>query len=87
MKIQVLVLQHCIINADYRMFVATQQSLSCTLLLQVTCLPESTCSLILQASGHGRELGEWGLEAYLSVKQITTYVSKDRWDWYPASKL
>lgn len=43
--------------------------------------------LVLQASGHGRELGQWGLEAYLSVKQITTYVSKDRWDWYPASKL
>ena len=43
--------------------------------------------VMLQASGHGRELGEWGLEAYLSVKQITTYVSKDRWDWYPIAKL
>ncbi|KAL3160878.1 hypothetical protein ABBQ38_009271 [Trebouxia sp. C0009 RCD-2024] len=40
-----------------------------------------------KASGHGRELGEWGLEAYLSVKQVTTYVSKDRWSWYPPSKL
>eukprot|EP00252_Welwitschia_mirabilis_P000524 TRINITY_DN104_c0_g1_i1.p1 TRINITY_DN104_c0_g1~~TRINITY_DN104_c0_g1_i1.p1 ORF type:complete len:506 (-),score=138.57 TRINITY_DN104_c0_g1_i1:292-1809(-) len=34
-------------------------------------------------SGFGRELGEWGLENYLSVKQVTEYVSNDRWGWYP----
>ncbi|BDA42516.1 betaine aldehyde dehydrogenase 2 [Coccomyxa sp. Obi] len=40
-----------------------------------------------KASGYGRELGTYGLDSYLSVKQVTTYVSKDRWDWYPPSKL
>ncbi|XP_076907736.1 aminoaldehyde dehydrogenase 2, peroxisomal-like [Bidens hawaiensis] len=40
-------------------------------------------------SGFGRELGEWGLENYLSVKQVTRYLSKEPWGWYtpPASKL
>jgi betaine-aldehyde dehydrogenase len=39
-------------------------------------------------SGFGRELGEWGLENYLSVKQVTRYVSNDEWGWYPKpSKL
>ena len=70
------------------MFVATQHSIACAHMVSASGFsPKLTCSLMLQASGHGRELGEWGLEAYLSVKQITTYVSKDRWDWYPASKL
>jgi betaine-aldehyde dehydrogenase len=53
------------------------------------------CGLLLQApwggnknSGFGRELGEWGLENFLSVKQVTTYVSNDPWAWYsPPSKL
>lgn len=39
-------------------------------------------------SGFGRELGEWGLENYLSVKQVTKYISDDPWNWYPSpSKL
>ncbi|XP_031404546.1 betaine aldehyde dehydrogenase 2, mitochondrial-like isoform X2 [Punica granatum] len=39
-------------------------------------------------SGFGRELGEWGLENYLSVKQVTQYISNDPWGWYqPPSKL
>ncbi|PKI63151.1 betaine aldehyde dehydrogenase 1, chloroplastic [Punica granatum] len=33
-------------------------------------------------SGFGRELGEWGLENYLSVKQVTRYISNDPWGWY-----
>jgi hypothetical protein len=42
----------------------------------------------IKNSGFGRELGEWGLENYLSVKQVTTYVSPNTWDWYsPPSKL
>nr|QCI61346.1 Aldehyde dehydrogenase [Crocus sativus] len=39
-------------------------------------------------SGFGRELGEWGLDNYLSVKQVTEYVSSEPWSWYtPPSKL
>ncbi|XP_058112115.1 aminoaldehyde dehydrogenase 2, peroxisomal isoform X2 [Magnolia sinica] len=39
-------------------------------------------------SGFGRELGEWGLDNYLSVKQVTEYISSDPWGWYQSpSKL
>jgi len=39
-------------------------------------------------SGFGRELGEWGLNNYLSVKQVTQYVSDEPWGWYQSpSKL
>ncbi|KAG6499960.1 hypothetical protein ZIOFF_039774 [Zingiber officinale] len=39
-------------------------------------------------SGFGRELGEWGLDNYLSIKQVTEYVSDDAWGWYQSpSKL
>ncbi|PKA48836.1 Betaine aldehyde dehydrogenase 2, mitochondrial [Apostasia shenzhenica] len=42
----------------------------------------------IKRSGFGRELGEWGLENYLSVKQVTEYVSNDPWGWYQSpSKL
>ncbi|HXH02351.1 MAG TPA: aldehyde dehydrogenase family protein [Candidatus Competibacteraceae bacterium] len=33
-------------------------------------------------SGIGRELGRWGLENYLEIKQITRFVSKEPWGWY-----
>lgn len=33
-------------------------------------------------SGIGRELGPWGLENYLSTKQITSYSSDEPWGWY-----
>ncbi len=33
-------------------------------------------------SGVGRELGPWGLNAYLQPKQITSYISQDPWAWY-----
>uniref|UniRef100_A0A0D6R8L5 Aldehyde dehydrogenase domain-containing protein n=1 Tax=Araucaria cunninghamii TaxID=56994 RepID=A0A0D6R8L5_ARACU len=39
-------------------------------------------------SGFGRELGEWGLENYMTVKQVTEYISNDPWGWYSSpSKL
>ncbi|KAK8935846.1 hypothetical protein KSP39_PZI013519 [Platanthera zijinensis] len=39
-------------------------------------------------SGFGRELGQWGFDNYLSVKQVTEYVSDDQWGWYTSpSKL
>eukprot|EP00873_Tetraselmis_striata_P021256 jgi/Tetstr1/441520/TSEL_029750.t1 len=46
----------------------------------------------VKRSGYGRDLGEAGLEKYLSLKSVTTYVSRNLWDWYPqpgkpASKL
>ena len=33
-------------------------------------------------SGIGRELGRWGLEGYLEVKQVTRYRSNKAWGWY-----
>ena len=33
-------------------------------------------------SGIGRELGEWGLNNYLEVKQVTSYDSDEPWGWY-----
>ncbi|KJV37874.1 aldehyde dehydrogenase family protein [Acinetobacter brisouii] len=33
-------------------------------------------------SGIGRELGVWGLENYLEIKQITSYSSDHPWGWY-----
>nr|QYK72982.1 badh1 [Oryza sativa Indica Group] len=39
-------------------------------------------------SGFGRELGQWGLDNYLSVKQVTKYCSDEPYGWYrPPSKL
>ncbi|CAN1179818.1 Aminoaldehyde dehydrogenase ALDH10A8, chloroplastic [Linum perenne] len=36
----------------------------------------------LKRSGFGRENGEWGMDSYLSVKQVTKYISNDPWGWY-----
>ncbi|XP_034207439.1 betaine aldehyde dehydrogenase 1, chloroplastic-like isoform X2 [Prunus dulcis] len=37
-------------------------------------------------SGIGRELGEWGLENYLSIKQVTHYTSEKPLGWYSAPR-
>jgi betaine-aldehyde dehydrogenase len=36
----------------------------------------------MKHSGIGRELGQWGLDNYLEVKQVTEYVSEQPWGWY-----
>ncbi len=36
----------------------------------------------MKKSGIGRELGEWGLNNYLEVKQVTAYMSEKPWGWY-----
>ncbi|XP_010678685.2 betaine aldehyde dehydrogenase, chloroplastic [Beta vulgaris subsp. vulgaris] len=42
----------------------------------------------IKRSGFGRELGEWGLDNYLNIKQVTEYISDEPWGWYKSpSKL
>ncbi|AZD86860.1 Aldehyde dehydrogenase [Pseudomonas chlororaphis subsp. aureofaciens] len=36
----------------------------------------------MKQSGIGRELGRWGLDNYLEVKQVTEYVGQEPWGWY-----
>lgn len=36
----------------------------------------------MKHSGIGRELGRWGLDNYLEVKQVTEYISHEPWGWY-----
>lgn len=36
----------------------------------------------MKHSGIGRELGQWGLDNYLEVKQVTEYVGDQPWGWY-----
>lgn len=36
----------------------------------------------MKKSGIGRELGKWGLDNYLAVKQVTSYETEKPWGWY-----
>ncbi len=36
----------------------------------------------MKQSGIGRELGRWGLDNYLEVKQVTEYIGSEPWGWY-----
>lgn len=36
----------------------------------------------MKHSGIGRELGQWGLDNYLEVKQVTEYIGQAPWGWY-----
>jgi len=36
----------------------------------------------MKHSGIGRELGQWGLDNYLEVKQVTEYIGEQPWGWY-----
>lgn len=36
----------------------------------------------MKQSGIGRELGRWGLDNYLEVKQVTEYIGTEPWGWY-----
>jgi len=43
----------------------------------------------MKKSGLGRELGQWGLDNYLEVKQVTYYQVKEpgKWGWYVKAKM
>jgi len=43
----------------------------------------------VKQSGIGRELGTWGLDNYLEVKQVTQYVVPEpgKWGWFIKSKI
>ncbi len=36
----------------------------------------------VKRSGIGRELGQWGLDNYLEIKQVTRFASEEKWGWY-----
>lgn len=38
-------------------------------------------------SGLGRDLGQYGLDRFLEVKQVTEYVSANPWGWFIPSKM
>ena len=41
----------------------------------------------IKNSGYGRELGDWGLDNFLSVKQVTRYTSANVWDWCVTAQI
>uniref|UniRef100_A0A383V7C2 Aldehyde dehydrogenase domain-containing protein n=1 Tax=Tetradesmus obliquus TaxID=3088 RepID=A0A383V7C2_TETOB len=79
-----------VISADAERCRRVAEGLECGI-VWVNCSQPCFCQAPwggVKSSGFGRELGEWGLENFLSVKQVTTYVSDKPWDWYsPQSKL
>ncbi|KAF6259119.1 aldehyde dehydrogenase domain-containing protein [Scenedesmus sp. NREL 46B-D3] len=79
-----------VISADAERCRRVAEGLECGI-VWVNCSQPCFCQAPwggVKSSGFGRELGEWGLENFLSVKQVTAYVSDKPWDWYsPQSKL
>eukprot|EP00879_Flechtneria_rotunda_P026271 GHRR01028003.1.p1 GENE.GHRR01028003.1~~GHRR01028003.1.p1 ORF type:complete len:337 (+),score=86.87 GHRR01028003.1:244-1254(+) len=79
-----------VISADQARCQRVAEALECGI-VWVNCSQPCFCQAPwggIKNSGFGRELGEWGLENFLNVKQVTTYVSPNIWDWYsPQSKL
>eukprot|EP01094_Clydonella_sp_ATCC50884_P019491 TRINITY_DN381_c0_g2_i1.p1 TRINITY_DN381_c0_g2~~TRINITY_DN381_c0_g2_i1.p1 ORF type:complete len:117 (+),score=23.32 TRINITY_DN381_c0_g2_i1:403-753(+) len=41
----------------------------------------------MKRSGIGRDLGQYGLDRFLEVKQVTEYVSANPWGWFIPSKM
>jgi len=73
-----------VISADQARCKRVAEALECGI-VWVNCSQPCFCQAPwggIKNSGFGRELGPWGLDNFISVKQITTYVSSDPWGWY-----
>lgn len=73
-----------VISKDSQRCKRVSEALECGI-VWVNCSQPAFCQAPwggVKNSGYGRELGTWGLESFQSVKQVTTYTSKENWGWY-----
>lgn len=73
-----------VISRDPQRCTRVAEALECGI-VWVNCSQPCFCQAPwggIKNSGFGRELGEWGLENFLSVKQVTRYVNPGIWEWY-----